>query len=270
MDKIKVFLSIFLIFLLTFFLSFFAMQFAKQKGNDEIFRYANPYDLVIKNARIIDGTGGEIFDAHIGVSKGMIKEVSIDLDRGDADIFDATGYTLVPKIIELPEDIPWISRDLPGAMSRFPYYRIFFKTSEDYHLAGRSLEAVLREGLYLEEDLKTKFNWTVLIAPESDTIKTDNIASAIYKVTGWRSEALEITDQGKIKVGNKMDGIFYLTKNIDRKEFLNNLNNEVQPPGDYYIKENTVTDKTGGDVFLRPHLSTEEETDEKINEEKKK
>lgn len=266
MDKIKIILSVFLIFLMSFLLSFFALQYAKQKGNDELFRFANPYDLVIKNARIIDGTGGEIFDAHVGVSNGVIKTVGKNLERGDANVFDATGYTLIPKMIEIPEETKWVNRDLPGAMSRFPYYRIFFKTSEDEHLAGRSLEAVLREGIYQEEDLKTKFTWTVLIAPEGENIESDNIPSAVYKISGWRSEALEIIDQGKIQSGYKMEGILYLTRNIDRNEFLNTLNNEIEPAGDFYISGNDIIDNTGKDLFLEIEESFEEETPEETEE----
>lgn len=251
MDKIKIFISVFLIFLLTFFLSFFALQYTKQKGNDQIFRFANPYDLIIKNVRIIDGTGGAVYDAHVGISKGNIKTIGKNIKRGNADVFDGTGYTLIPKMTLIPEDTQWVTRDLPGAMSRFPYYRIFFKTSEDEHLAGRSLEAVLREGIYLEDDLKTKFTWTVLIAPEGEIIESDNIPSAVYKISGWRSEALEIIDQGKIQSGYKMEGILYLTRNIDRNEFLNTLNNEIQPPGDFYVNGSTITDGLGEDVFSK-------------------
>jgi len=267
MDKLKIFFSVLLIFIMTFFLSFFALQYAKQKGNDEIFRYANPYDLVIKNVRIIDGTGGAVYDSNIGISKGTVKSISSNITRGDADVFDGTGYTLIPKMIEIPEDTKWVTRDLPGAMSRFPYYRIFFKTSEDELLAGRSLEAVLREGIYQEEDLTTKFNWTVLVAPEGDTIESDNIPSAVYKITGWRSEALEILDRGKIQEGYQMEGILYLTREIDRKEFLSSLNNEIQPPGDFYIEGNEITDPTGGDAFAGSDLSTGEENQEETQEE---
>lgn len=262
MNKIKIFLSVLFIFVITFFLSFFALEYAKQKGNDEMFSFSNPYELVIKNVRIIDGTGGEVFDSNIGISKGIIKKVNKNIDRGKADLFDATGYTLIPRLVEMPEDIPWISRDLPGAMSRFPYYRIFFKTSEDEHLAGRSLQAVLKEGLYSEEDLKTKFNWIVLIAPERDAMDADNISSAVYKITGWRSETLEIIDQGKIQAGQKMEGILYLTSDINRHDFLSALNNEIQPLGDYYINGSIIKDSTGRDVFERPDRSTEEAMEE--------
>lgn len=245
MQKIKIFFSVMLIFILAFFLSFFALQFAKQKGREDLFRFANPYDLVIKNARIIDGTGGEIFDANIGISKGKIKKISQELVRGNADVFDATGYTLIPEMVDIPEETDWVTRDLPGAMSRFPYYRIFFRSSEDSNLAGRSLEAVLREGLYNEEFLRSEFNWRVLIAPEGEDIDSDSIISAIYKLTGWRSESLNLA-KGKITEGFEMEALLYRTKDIDEKAFLNSLNNEIMPKADFSISGNEVTnEKTG-------------------------
>lgn len=263
MDKFKIILSVFLIFLITFLLSFFSLEFAKQKGKDDFFRHANPYDLVIKNARIIDGTGGGVVEAHIGISDGIIKTVSKNIRRGNANIFDATGYTLMPKMTKLPDEVPWVSRDLPGAMSRFPYYRIFFKASEDKLLAGRSLEAVLREGIYKEEDLLEKFSWIVLIAPDEEELETDTLNKALYKITGWRSDALGIEDLGKILPEYKMEGIFYRTSQIDRTEMLDSLNNEIQPLGQFTISGSVVLE-AGKDVFKEKEKEKEEEEENQL------
>lgn len=253
MDRVKILVSIVLIFLMTFLLSFFALEFAKQKGKDEYFRHANPYDLVLKNVRIIDGTGGSVKEGHIGISKGVIKTISKNIRRGDAHVFDATGFTLMPKMIDIPEEVSWVSRDLPGAMNRFPYYRIFFQASEDELLAGRSLEAVLREGIYKEEDLLDKFSWIVLIAPDEEPLETDSLNKALYKITGWRSDALEIMDLGKIEVDYQMEAILYRTSQINRDEFLDSLNNEIQPLGQYEVKGNKVFE-FGKDLFLEVEM----------------
>ena len=245
MNKIKIFFSVSLIFILTFLLSFFALQFAKQKGREDLFRATNPYDLVIKNARIIDGTGREPFDAHIGIRNGQIITVSKNLRLGNADLFDATGFTLLPQMVAIPAETDWVSRDLPGAMSRFPYYRIFFKTSDDPLLAGRSLEAVLKDGVYREEELSSYFTWTVLIAPEGNPIQSDNLISAIYKLTGWRADALGLS-VGKIQANYMMEARLYRTKNINPATFLELLQREVMPPAEFTVRGNALFDERRG------------------------
>ena len=248
MGKIKIFLLTLLIFLFSFFLSYFSLEFARQQGMDELFRFADPYDLVVKNARIIDGTGTEVYDSSIGILEGRIKAIGKNIVRGKADVFDATGYTLIPLMVEIPEDSDWVDRDLPGAMSRFPYDRIFFKSSEDPEIAGRSLEVVLRDGLYREDDLRKEFNWMVLIAPEPEVAEGDAISSAVYRLTGWRSDSLGL-ESGKIREGYLMEAYLYRTRDIYETEFVGILNNEVMPEPDYIIRGNEVIDGKTGVAF---------------------
>ncbi len=246
MDKVKIVLSTLTIFLLSFLIAFFVLQYAKQSGRDDFFRAARPYEVVIKNARIIDGTGSGIFDAHIGIKDGKIITVSRNLNRGEADIFDATGFTLMPGMVDIPEDTGWVTRDLPGAMARFPYDRIFFSQSDDPLLAGRSLRAVLQEEIYTEEELRSRFTWVVMIAPDGELMHTENtLVSSVYKMSGWRADALEL-DTGKIAPGYRINAKFYRTKRIEPDEFIRMLNTEVYPEADFLIRGNEITDTITG------------------------
>ena len=57
------------------------------------------YDLIIKNGKIIDGTGSPYFRADIAVKDGKIVKIAKHLD-GAAEIIDASGLTVTPGFID--------------------------------------------------------------------------------------------------------------------------------------------------------------------------
>lgn len=57
------------------------------------------YDLIIKNGRILDGTGAEAFIADIGIKDGKIACVDREL-TGGGQVIDAAGYTVTPGWID--------------------------------------------------------------------------------------------------------------------------------------------------------------------------
>src|SRR5687768_6600736 len=57
-------------------------------------------DLVIRNARIVDGTGAPAFQADVGVRKGRIVVVG-DVDEPAAEVRDVAGLALMPGIVDL-------------------------------------------------------------------------------------------------------------------------------------------------------------------------
>src|SRR5687767_9644370 len=57
-------------------------------------------DLVIRNARIVDGTGAPAFQADVGVRKGRIVVVG-DVDEPAAEVRDVAGLHLMPGIVDL-------------------------------------------------------------------------------------------------------------------------------------------------------------------------
>ncbi|MEK9777033.1 MAG: amidohydrolase family protein, partial [Quisquiliibacterium sp.] len=58
------------------------------------------HDLVIRNARICDGTGKPIFNANLAVDSGRITEVGAVASGGKQEL-DAQGRILAPGIIDL-------------------------------------------------------------------------------------------------------------------------------------------------------------------------
>ena len=57
------------------------------------------YDLIIKNGKIIDGTGSPYFRADIGIKEGKIVKIAKNL-TGAKEVIDAKGLTVTPGFID--------------------------------------------------------------------------------------------------------------------------------------------------------------------------
>ena len=59
------------------------------------------YELLLRNGTVVDGTGGPVFRADVGILGGRIVDVG-RLKQGDAkETVDATGMTISPGFIDL-------------------------------------------------------------------------------------------------------------------------------------------------------------------------
>jgi N-acyl-D-aspartate/D-glutamate deacylase len=59
------------------------------------------FDTVIRGAQVVDGTGGPIYTADVGLLNGRIHDIAISL-KGDArEVIDATGLHLAPGFIDV-------------------------------------------------------------------------------------------------------------------------------------------------------------------------
>lgn len=64
--------------------------------------YSQPaFDVLIKNGKIIDGTGNSWYIADIGISKGKIVLIQKDCTAAAAKIIDATGLIVAPGFIDV-------------------------------------------------------------------------------------------------------------------------------------------------------------------------
>ena len=57
------------------------------------------FDLLIKNATVLDGTGKDGFVADVGISGGKIARIG-QIEEGAARVIDATGLTLTPGFVD--------------------------------------------------------------------------------------------------------------------------------------------------------------------------
>ena len=58
------------------------------------------YDLLIKNAYVLDGTGAEGFHSDIGISGGKIAAMAQAINAQAESVIDASGLTLAPGFID--------------------------------------------------------------------------------------------------------------------------------------------------------------------------
>ena len=59
------------------------------------------YDLFIKNANIIDGSGSPGFNADIAIKDGKIVEIGNKLSGSSSSLIDAKGLTVTPGFIDM-------------------------------------------------------------------------------------------------------------------------------------------------------------------------
>src|SRR5262245_15943527 len=105
------------------------------------------FDLLIRNARVLDGTGGRAFAADVAVNGGHIAEVGvIPPDAPAAETVDAAGKTLAPGFIDIHThaDIALLARPdhLPKAMQGV--------TTEVFTNCGLGFAPVTAEGLEIQ------------------------------------------------------------------------------------------------------------------------
>ena len=59
-----------------------------------------PLDVVIKNGRVIDGTGRAAFDASVGIRSGVIADIGVIPDSAARQVIDARGQYVCPGFID--------------------------------------------------------------------------------------------------------------------------------------------------------------------------
>lgn len=236
MKVLKNILIGFLVFIFSFFTIFTILEIIKHNGNEELFRARQPYDLVIKNARIIDGTGDKVFRGEIGIQGEKIIYIGKNIEtEGVKKIFDAAGYTIAPQKVEWSSNLDGIERDLRSALLRYDPKRIIINDKKYPQWKGRSAQALFNEESLSESELENIGYVEALILPELKEPKGDTIVNAFHKLTGWRGEYLE-KEIGKIKENYPANLAVFNHRQIEEAEVLKYLQQEKMPPSDYLIQ----------------------------------
>jgi hypothetical protein len=225
--------------LLSFLIVFLGLEIYKHTVAQDLFRARNPYDLVIKNARIIDGTGQEVYRGDIGIRNNVIMNVGKKLETEGAIIFDASGYTVAPDKVEWPKTLDWLERDLASSLLRYPYHRIIVKEASNPHWIGKSVKALLANEQTTIAQLAKDNRGMALIAPKLDEPEADNLFTAFYRITGWRSELLG-KKTGKIKEGFQAKLVVFNHRLLKDDQIIKYLIQEKLPPIDYIIKGSEI------------------------------
>lgn len=225
-------------FLISFLISFAGLEAYKNTGNAPALREST-YDLVIKNARIIDGTGEEIIRADIGISDNKISKISKSLYTNQTKIFDATGFTVAPNKVDWPEDLDWVKRDLSSALMRYPMDRIIIAKAKDLSWQGKSVQVILKDGIFSKNNLAQDLTAVAWIVPQGDIKVSSDIEQAYYLLSGWRGEVLG-KNVGKVKEGFIADLVVFNHREIDDGQILTYLQAEELPPIEFIIKGSEI------------------------------
>lgn len=72
------------------------------------------YDLIIRNARIVDGTGMPAYHSHVGIKDGKIVKIAPLITEEAEQTIDAKGLTLTPGFIDSHSHDDFIMETVPG------------------------------------------------------------------------------------------------------------------------------------------------------------
>ena len=105
------------------------------------------YDLIIKNAKIIDGTGADEFKGAVGVIDGKLKFVNGDEEA--SQVIDAEGLYLTPGFIDAHSHGDQVLGQYPGMLAKINQGI----TTEIAGQCGGSMFPVTDEHIDLEKGL---------------------------------------------------------------------------------------------------------------------
>jgi N-acyl-D-amino-acid deacylase len=203
------------------------------------------YDIVIKNARVIDGTGSPWFRADIGIADGKIRNMGI-IPKADAKQFiDAEGMAACPGFIDLHNHSDITAPALPGCESNI----MQGITTAVVGNCGLSMAPVNKQSIgllkeylapFLVKDFDYGWDWQTL-GEYNENINRTQIAMNLVPlvghgtlriaVAGFKNEPLSAQEMEKMKrllAESLEDGAFGMSSGL------------IYPPGCYAPSEELI------------------------------
>lgn len=189
------------------------------------------YDLVIKHAQILDGTGEKaVFRGDIAIKEGKIAKVGYVTEKElkglkKVPVFDAGGLTVMPFPLSQLHTKEVVEHLFRTSYPRYPAHYLFFQEG-DY--AMRSLLQVAKQRGETPEKTfaalcgQLPVNTKVYLLPlEMDENKLDEGSYPVEQLvafqTGDLALAMGAKDVGRIKEGCTADLYFFIAHHYDEK-----------------------------------------------------
>ncbi len=189
------------------------------------------YDLVIKHALILDGTGEKkLFRGDIAIRAGEIVEMGYIPEKQLRDVpkesvFDAGGLMAMPFPVTPEKTAGVVEHVFRTSYPRYPAHYLYFQ-EEPY--AGCSLAQVARQRgetpeqtfAYLRNLLPVSTKvYLVPIELAEEKIRAGDfeLPELVASCTGYLAEIMEKEKRGKIKKGCRADLYFFKTHDYGEK-----------------------------------------------------
>lgn len=192
---------------------------------------AGSYDLVIKHAQIMDGTGEKaVYRGDIAIKDGKIVKTGFVTENElsgprKIPVFDAGGLTVMPFPVSLNKGDQLVEHLFVTSYPRYPAYYLYFQEG-DY--AGLNLLQVARQK---EEKPEQTFKALCAQLPENTKVyllpvalDEQKVSTNSYSVeelvafyTGELAAALGRKDTGTIEAGRNADLYFFITHHYDEQ-----------------------------------------------------
>lgn len=234
MRRLKIIAIAVILGFLFYIFSFNLLMGLKVKGYKYLFRSTEPFDLVIKHAMILDGSGeNEKYRADIAVRDGVIEAVGY-VNPKNSPVYDAGGLTAIPVTIPIEKTDDTLEHLLSTSYPRYMPQEIYFTEGEYKGLS--LLEAAETQGLSV---IQTHKNITTKLGPQAkiliipfEYVEEDtqpNLTQLLARLTGLRAAYFGKMNSGMIKAGFQADINFIKTSDYTDVRLIEVLKKGILP-----------------------------------------
>ncbi|MCR4442558.1 MAG: hypothetical protein QHH10_10125 [Peptococcaceae bacterium] len=205
--------------LMSYALSLGVFAGLKIKGYTYLFRATEPYDLVIKHARILDGTGENgPFRGDIAIRDGYICGVGY-INQKNSPVFDAGGLTAIPWPLQFNKEDGFVEHLLKTSYPRYEAGEIYLLEGPYRGLSlaeAASALGVSPGEMFLRLSGEYPAGSKVILVPQREPAGETGVKELLAGLTSFRAEVLGEKDRGAVKAGCQAD--LYLFKTMDYPE----------------------------------------------------